>query len=96
MRYASYMYDYNYEPKSGSKPARYFGGMFADLNANVWKVTAEQGTKDWFLMRRFMLTSTSAVHCLRKLQKMAGVPHDLKVNADVIARVLKMRVTDKK
>ncbi len=42
-----------------------------------------------------MLTSTSAVHCLRKLEKLSGVPHDLKMNADVIARVLKMRVTER-
>jgi hypothetical protein len=68
--------------------------MFAGLNANVWKVTEEQGTKDWFILRRFMLTSTSAVHCLRKLEKMEGVPPDLKLNVDVIARVLKMRVTE--
>jgi hypothetical protein len=60
MKYASYVYDYNYEPKSGPTPTRYFAGMFAGLNANVWKVTEEQGTKDWFILRRFMLTSTSA------------------------------------
>ena len=93
MKYASYVYDYNYEPKSGPTPTRYFAGMFADLNANVWKVTEEQGTKDWFILRRFMLTSTSAVHCLRKLEKMPGVPPELKVNVDVIAHILKMRVT---
>jgi hypothetical protein len=44
--------------------------------------------------RRFMLTSTRTVHCLRKLEKMSSVPPDLKLNADVIARVLKMRVTE--
>ena len=82
MKFASYVYDYNYEPKSGPRPERYFGGMFTGLNTNVWKVTEEQGTKDWFLLRRFMLTSTSAVHCLRKLETMAGVPPDLKRNAD--------------
>ncbi len=46
MRLASYVYDYNYEPKSGATPERYFGGMFASLNETVWKVTEEQGTKD--------------------------------------------------
>ena len=68
MKFASYVYDYNYEPKSGPKPERYFGGMFTGLNTHVWKITEEQGTKDWFLLRRFMLTSTSAVHCLRKIE----------------------------
>jgi hypothetical protein len=94
MKYASYVYDYNYEAKSGPQPQRYFGGMFAGLNGFVWKVTEEQGTKDWFILRRFMITSTSAVHCLRKLEKMQGVPPDLKENVDVIARVLKMRVAE--
>ena len=94
MKYASYVYDYNYEPKSGPPPERHFGGAFEGLNVNVWKVTEEQGTKDWFLLRRFMLTSTSAVHCLRKLETMGGVPPELKTNADVLARVLKMRVTE--
>ena len=42
-----------------------------------------------------MLTSTSAVHCLRKLEKMTGLPYDLKNNADVLARVLKMRVSER-
>jgi hypothetical protein len=93
MRLASYVYDYNYEPKSGPTPERYFGGMFTRLNETVWKVTEEQGTKDWFVLRRFMLTSTSAVHCLRKLETMSSVPEYLKINADVIARVLKLRVT---
>jgi hypothetical protein len=92
MGLASYVYDYNYELKSGPTPERYFGGMFAGLNATVWKVTEEQGTKDWFVLRRFMLTSTSAVHCLRKLETMSSVPEDLKLHANVIARVLKMRV----
>jgi hypothetical protein len=95
MKFASYVYDYNYEPKSGPKPERYFGGMFTGLlNTYVWKVAEEQGTKDWFLLRRFMLTSTSAVHCLRKIETMADVPPDLKRNADAIARLLKMRVTE--
>jgi hypothetical protein len=94
MKFASYVYDYNYEPKSGLKPERYFGGMFTGLNTHVWKVTEEQGTKDWFLLRRFMLTSTSAVHCLRKIETMADVPPDLKRNADAIARLLKLRVTE--
>ena len=94
MTWASYVYDYNYEPKSGPTPERYFGGTFASLNTSVWKVTEEQGTKDWFILRRFMLTSTSAVHCLRKLETKTGVSPELKSNADVVARVLKMRVTE--
>ncbi len=94
MKFASYVYEYNYEPKSGAKPERYFGGMFTGLNTHVWKVTEEQGTKDWFLLRRFMLTSTSAVHYLRKIETMVDVPPDLKRNADVLARQLKIRVTE--
>ncbi len=68
MHFASYVYDYNYEPKSGPLPKRIFEGVMSGLNDNVWKVTEEQGTKDWFVLRRFMLTSTSAVHMLRKLE----------------------------
>ena len=45
MKYASYVYDYNYEPKSGPKPERYFVGLFSSLNSNVWKVTEEHELK---------------------------------------------------
>ncbi len=69
MHFANYVYDdYNYEP--GPLPNRIFEGVMSGLNENVWKVTEEQGTKDWFVLRRFMLTSTSAVHMLRKLEKL--------------------------
>jgi hypothetical protein len=94
MHLASYVFDYNYEPKSGPLPQRIFGGVMSGLNDIVWKVTEEQGTKDWFLLRRFMLTSTSAVHMLRKLEKTRDVPLQLKEAADATAYVLKMRVME--
>ncbi len=63
------------------------------LNDYMWKVTEEQGTKDWFLLiGRFMLTSTSAVHTLRKLEKTNDVPYELKEAADATANLLKMHV----
>jgi hypothetical protein len=59
MQCASYVYDYNYEPKSGGLPNRKCDGVMSGLNDHVWKITEEQGTKNCFLPRRFMLTSTS-------------------------------------
>jgi hypothetical protein len=95
MQYASYVCDYSYEPKSVQLPNRKFDGVMSGLNENVWKVTEEQGTKDWFLLGRcFMLTSTSAVHTLRNLEKMTDVPMQLKEAADATANVLKMRVPE--
>ena len=94
MKHASYVFDYNYEPKSGPLPKRKFDGLMKGLNKTVWKVTEEQGTKDWFLLRRFMLTSTSAIHVIRTLEKMPDVPYDLKEHTDTIAKVLTMRVTN--
>jgi len=94
MKHASYVFDYNYEPKSGPLPKRKFDGLMKGLNKTVWKVTEEQGTKDWFLLRRFMLTSTSAIHVIRALEKMPDVPYDLKEHTDTIAKVLTMRVTN--
>jgi hypothetical protein len=46
MQHASYVFDYNYEPKSGQLPNRIFEGVMSGLNESVWKVTEEQGTKD--------------------------------------------------
>ena len=92
MKHASYVFDYNYEPKSGPLPKRKFEGLMKGLNDTVWKVTEEQGTKDWFLLRRFMLTSTCAIHIIRKLEQMTDVPFELKEHTDKIANVLTMRV----
>jgi hypothetical protein len=92
MKHASYVFDYNYEPKSGPLPKRKFEGLMEGLNDTVWKVTEEQGTKDWFLLRRFMLTSTCAIHIIRKLEQMTDVPFELKEHTDKIANVLTMRV----
>ncbi len=92
MKHASYVFDYNYEPKFGPLPKRNFEGLMKGLNETVWKVIQEQGTKDWFLLRRFMLTSTSIIHIIRKLEQMSDVPLELKEQTDKIAKLLTMRV----
>ena len=89
-----YTASYTYEPKPGKCPDPQFTGGFACLNEYCRKLTEDQGTKDWFLMRRFLISSTVAVNIIRTVQKMKEPGVQLKENADTLCGILQMRIVE--
>ncbi len=71
-----YINAYNWEPKKGPTPKNKLQGSFKVLNEHVTLLTEDQGTKDWHLLRRFLVSSTVAIHCLQHFASMRMVQAD--------------------
>jgi hypothetical protein len=64
-----------------------------DLSVDVLELTEDQGTPDWFILRRFVSTSTTQIEINRAVSLLPSIEdEDIQSKFQVIKQVLGMRV----